>query len=83
MTATRWWSRSKSEWLVVEEMVDRYLLNCHALFERGEYKLPDDDADPLALRPPTQGEAQHLRAAFDAEMKRRAIGPYAPPEASA
>lgn len=80
MTATRWWSRSKGEWLVIEEMVDRYLLNCHAMFERGQYLVPDDPDDPLATRAPSAGEAQHLRAAFDAEMKRRAIGPWGPPE---
>ena len=78
--ATRWWSRSKGEWSVLEDMVDRYLLNCHALLLRGEYKVPPDPDDPLVTVPVSEMEKAHLLRTFDAEFKRRGIGPYAPPE---
>ena len=77
MTATRYWSVSKRTFVVLEDMLTPHLLNAFKKFERGDYLVPDDPDDPLALREPTVGEAQYLGQAFDAEMARRVVGPYA------
>jgi hypothetical protein len=80
MTATRWWSASKKQFVVLEEMHDAHLLNAAKKFERGEYLVPSDPDDSLAVSPPSLGEQGHLARTFDSEMKRRAIGKYAAPE---
>lgn len=83
MTATRWWSASKHRFVVLEEMHNAHLLNAFKKFELGEYLVPDDPDDPLALREPTAGEANLLRMVFDSEMAKRSIGPYAPADEQA
>ena len=73
MTATRWWSTSRKQYVELATLHDKHLLAALAKLDRGEY-LPGDEpqADPL-----TPDEEAGLRAEFDAEFQRRAIGPYA------
>lgn len=79
--ATRYWSESKRAWIVLEDMHDNHLLAAHAKFARGDYRVPDDpDNLTGVMREPHPGERQWLARTFDAEMKRRGIGPYAPME---
>lgn len=79
MTATRYWSVSKKTFVVLEEMLTPHLLNAWKKFERGDYLVPDDPDDPLALREPSVGERQYLGQAFDSEMAKRCVGPYESP----
>lgn len=75
MTAARWWSESKKAFVPLADMHNAHLMSAFRKFERGEY-LPggEPQADPLA-----PDEEADLREAFDAEMQRRAIGPYEAP----
>jgi hypothetical protein len=72
---TIWWSASQKKYVALSTLHDAHVLRALLKLDRGEY-VPGGEP---AVGPLSADEEAELREAFDAEFKRRLIGPYAPP----